>query len=196
MIAYIAGKLTYKDPIQVIIDIGGLGYEVKISLNTFSQVKNQDTCKLFTYLHIKEDAHTLYGFASLEEKRWFLALIRINGIGTGIAMTTLSSLNPNELQQAIVHEDVALIKSIKGIGDKAAHRIILELKDKLGKIATTDSSLPYSNVKESLRQEALIALTTLGIHKNVGEKAISTILQKYQGDISLEELIKLALKAS
>ena len=195
MIAYITGKLTHKEPTYVIVEIGGLGYSIKISLHTFSQIKDLDRCQLFTHLHITENAHTLYGFATLEEKGWFVLLSSINGVGPRTAITALSSLSPDELQQAVIHEDVPLIQSIKGVGNKTAQRIILELKDKIGKVTLQDAPLlAHRSSHENLQQEALKALTTLGISKNMAEKSISTILYKHSHKISLEELIKLALK--
>ncbi len=194
MIAYIKGKLMHKEPAYVIVEVGGLGYEVKISLNTFSALKNLDTCQLFTHLHIKETAHTLYGFMCQQEKDCFLLLSNINGVGPHMAMATLSALKPVQLQQATLQDDVSLIKSVKGIGDKTAQRIILELKDKIAKMAP-NHRLNDGNAHKSLYEEALAALITLGIHKHAAEKSIHTILNKHQHKISLEELIKLALKA-
>lgn len=195
MIAYITGKLTHKEPTYVIVDIGGLGYSIRISLHTFSQIKDLDRCQLFTHLQITENAHTLYGFATLAEKDWFLSLGSISGVGSRTAITALSSLSPHELQQAVIHEDVPLVQSIKGVGNKTAQRIILELKDKIGKVTLQDTPLlAHKNSHEKLRQEALKALTTLGISKNIAEKSISTILCQHTHKMSLEELIKLALK--
>lgn len=197
MIAYLKGKLAYKDPTHVIIEVQGIGYEVKISLHTYTALGDREDCRLFTYLHIKEDAHTLYGFRELSEKKMFLDLISINGVGPGTGLMILSSLNPDELQQAIVHEEVKTIQGVKGIGAKTAQRIILELKDKMKKgespyISSTNSTPSHNTV----RSEALSALVTLGINRSVAEKNLDTILKKHQGMITLEELIKLALKNS
>ena len=136
MIAYITGKLTHKAPTQAIIDVGGLGYEVQISLHTYAHLKGLTACKLFTHLHITGDAHTLYGFVSMAEKQWFLYLLGVNGVGPRVAMTILSSLKPDELQQAIISHSAATLQSIKGIGEKAARRIILELSSKVGKLTS------------------------------------------------------------
>lgn len=197
MIAYLKGKLAYKDPTHVIIEVQGIGYEVKISLHTYTALGEREDCRLFTYLHIKEDAHTLYGFQELSEKKMFLDLISINGVGPGTGLMILSSLNPDELQQAIVHEEVKTIQGVKGIGAKTAQRIILELKDKMKKgespyISSTNAAPSHNTV----RSEALSALVTLGINRGVAEKNLDTILKKHQGMITLEELIKLALKNS
>jgi holliday junction DNA helicase RuvA len=197
MIAYIDGKLTFKDPTYVIIDIGGLGYHIKISLQTYSALKEGERCRLHTFLHIKEDAHTLYGFAENAEKRLFLELISVSGIGPNTAIMMLSSLSYAEIQNAIVSEDLRTIQSIKGIGSKTAQRVILELKDKIKKGIFAGEmpniALPANN---SLRNEALSALITLGIQKNVAEKSIDTIIKTEGSSLSLEQLIKKALKPS
>ncbi|MHA7101897.1 Holliday junction branch migration protein RuvA [Roseivirga pacifica] len=197
MFSYLNGKLAYKDPTFVIIDINGVGYDVKISLHTFSQIKDQENIKLHTYLHIKEDAHTLFGFAEDKEKKLFLQLISISGVGPSTGLMVLSSLGPHETEQAILSEDVRAIQGVKGIGAKTAQRIILELKDKVGKDGDSDSliNIPSSN-RNAIRNEALAALVTLGINKNAAQKSIDKILKQNSGDLSLEDLIKLALKAA
>ena len=197
MIAYLQGKLAYKDPTRVIIEVQGIGYEVKISLQTYATIQSEENCRLFTYLHIKEDAHTLYGFMELDEKKMFLDLISISGVGPGTGLMILSSLNPEELHQAIVHEEVRTIQGVKGIGAKTAQRIILELKDKMKKtespITSSGTSAPTHN---TTRSEALSALVTLGINRSVAEKTLDTILKNRPETPTLEELIKLALKNS
>lgn len=197
MYAYIEGKLTLKEAAHVIIDVNGIGYEIKISLNTYSAIKNAVSCKLHTYLHVKEDAHTLFGFFTEEEKELFLYLISISGVGPGTALMVLSSLPADELRAAITGEDVKAIQSVKGIGAKTAQRIILELKDKIIKseyVSKTD--IFPSRGYNTIQQEALSALTTLGISKAVAEKTVSSIIKKSGADISLEEVIKQALKSS
>lgn len=192
MIGYLKGNLSLKDPTFVIIDVNGVGYEVRISLYTFSKLKDLDTCLLYTHLHVKEDAHTLYGFSGREEKSIFLQLISISGVGPNTALMINSSLTVEELKSAILNEDVAIIQRVKGIGSKTAHRIILELKDKIKKEGIeSGSTTPGSN---TLRVEALSALLTLGINKNVAEKSIHAILTRSGNEITLEELIKLVLK--
>ncbi len=192
MIGYLKGNLTWKEPTQVIIDVQGIGYEVHISLNTYTQIKDAEKCKLYTYLHVKEDAHTLYGFYEPAEKNIFLKLISISGVGPGTGMMICSSLNVGEIQNAIVSEDVTTIKKVKGIGLKTAQRIILELKDKIIKEGA-EVPVPGIPSQQPLKEEALAALLTLGINKNAAEKTISIIL-KDNHDISLEELIKQALR--
>ena len=195
MINYLNGKLIVKDPTYVVVDIGGLGYEAKISLSTFGAIKSLEQVKLYTHLHIKEDAHTLYGFFDPAEKKRFLDLISISGVGPSTGLMILSSLSPEELQQAIVSENVAVIQGVKGIGLKTAQRIILELKDKMkkeGLLDKTDEFLPKFD--NTLRSEALSALTTLGISKPAAEKSVDLILKEHGQETKLEDLIKLALK--
>lgn len=196
MIAYLSGRLVFKDPTYVIIDVGGIGYEVKISLQTYSKIKDEEQIRLLTFLQIKEDAHTLYGFKEEAEKRLFLLLISINGVGPGTGLMILSSLNTEEIEHAILSGDVATIQHVKGIGVKTAQRIILELKDKVGKGTSESSATPLGFLKSSnkTRDEALQALITLGFPKAVAEKNVALVLKKTTGEISLEDLIKASLK--
>jgi holliday junction DNA helicase RuvA len=197
MIAYIEGKLIVKDPTYVIIDVGGIGYQIRISLQTYSALEITDEkVKLHTHLNIKEDAHTLFGFFEIEEKNLFVDLISVSGIGPGTAMVMLSSLSAAEIKHAIVTENVATVQSIKGIGTKTAARAIIELKDKFKKdqIAGGASATNMNLPSYALRNEALAALTTLGIARNVAEKSIETILKKEGLHINVETLIKLALR--
>ena len=197
MIAYIEGEITEKEPTHVVIETNGIGYEVKISLSTYQVIKDLKRYKMYTHLHIKEDAHTLYGFYNTAEKRLFLDLISISGVGPGTGLVILSSMPPEDLKRAIVNGQTATIQSIKGIGAKTAQRIILELRDKfakesLGTTATNISGISYNTAS----REALSALVTLGINKAAAEKSISSITKKHGDDISVEEIIKLALKTS
>ena len=181
----------------MLIDVGGVGYEVKISLITYSQVKDKEDILIQTYLHVKEDSHTLFGFYEQSEKKRFLDLLSINGVGPSTALMILSSLDAKELQAAIVQEDVKTIQSVKGIGGKTAQRIILELKDKMKKEGLLDKSVEIQpRFDNTLRSEALSALTTLGINKSAAEKTVDKILKEYGEEIKLEELIKHALKRS
>jgi Holliday junction DNA helicase RuvA len=196
MIAYIQGKLIPVAPTQIIIEAaGGIGYEIQISLYTYTQIKTLTHCKLFSYLHITADAHTLYGFADTTERKWFLHLLQVNGIGPRVAITILSSLTSTELQQAIIGKHITTLQTIKGIGPKAAQRIILELSNK---VATTplpeQESISALELQEKLQQEALAALLKLGIPKAQAEKAIIQVIRTHPEELSLENLIKLALK--
>ncbi len=196
MIAYLSGKLVFKDPTYVIIDVGGVGYQVKISLQTYSKIKDEEQIRLLTFLHIKEDAHTLYGFKDESEKKLFLLLISITGVGPNTGLMILSSLSTEEVEHAILSGDVATIQAVKGIGAKTAQRIILELKDKVGKQGGGEMSSPLGFLKTSnkIREEALQALITLGFPKAAAEKNIVQVLKKSNGEISLEDLIKASLK--
>ncbi len=195
MITYLKGEITEKDPTFLIVEVGGIGYEVKISLNTYGHLKEATHTKLHTYLHIKEDAHTLFGFYEPFEKTRFLDLISISGVGPSTALMVLSSLSAEELHSAIVNGDAKTISGVKGIGQKTAQRIILELKDKMAKEELLERSEGISLIQgNTVKNEALSALATLGINKAAAEKTIDRILKESDADLSLEELIKLALK--
>jgi Holliday junction DNA helicase RuvA len=198
MIAYINGKLTYKDPAYAILDIHGLGYEVRISLQTYSALPNLgEQCRLVTFLSVREDAHTLFGFKEVEEKVLFLDLVSVSGIGPSTALVMLSSLSSGEIRSAILNEDLKVVQSIKGIGLKTAQRVILELKDKIRKesLISPESFVAGGNPSSNqTRNEALAALITLGIAKPVAEKSIDLIIKREGNAISVEQLIKLALR--
>ena len=194
MIAYLKGKLVHKEPTHVVIDVGGIGYQASISFNTFSEIKDKEDIHIVTYLHVREDAHILFGFATDAEKTMFLNLISVNGVGPNTAMMVLSSLSPGELKSAILREDAGTLQAVKGIGGKTALRLILELKDKLRKTQGDESPTLTGMVSNTMRQEALTALMTLGIVRAAAEKSIDTVLKKSGNTISLEDLVKQALK--
>ncbi len=194
MIAYLRGKLVHKEPTHIVIDVGGIGYQASISLNTFSEIKDKEEIRIATYLHVREDAHILFAFASELEKSMFLNLISVNGIGPNTAMMVLSSLQPAELRAAILREDAGTLQAIKGIGGKTAQRMILELKDKLRKGPADDPSILGGKVSNTMRQEALTALMTLGIGRAAADKSVDAVLKKSGNTISLEDLVKQALK--
>lgn len=192
MYAYIDGKLTFKCPAYVVIEAGGIGYHIHISLNTYSALKEQERCKLYTWLSVKEDSHTLYGFADEGERRLFLHLISVNGIGPNTGRMMLSSISPVEIQEAIIKGDIDQIKRIKGIGPKSAQRLIIELQDKLSKGGTdTLISAPKNNTS---KDEALSALVMLGFTKNIAEKVVDSAIRSSANSLSVEEIIKIALK--
>ena len=192
MYAYIDGKLTFKNPAYVVVEAGGVGYHINISLNTYSSLGDAERCKLYTWLHVKEDAHTLYGFADEGERRLFLHLISVSGIGPNTGRMILSSITPVEIQTAIVKADYALIQRIKGLGAKTAQRLVLELQDKLKKEGVDSLiSMPQHN---TVKDEALSALVMLGFAKQTAEKTIDQILKVTEGTLSVEQLIKHALK--
>jgi len=193
MYEYIDGKLAFKCPAYVVIEAGGIGYHLNISLHTFSLIKDQERCKLYTWLHVKEDAHTLYGFADEGERRLFLHLISVNGIGAGTGRMMLSSISPLEIEEAIVKGDINQIKRIKGIGPKSAQRLIIELQDKLKKDGSGTLMLTPQN--HTAKDEALSALVMLGFVKNSAEKAVDAAVRGTDKILSVEEIIKVALKS-
>jgi Holliday junction DNA helicase RuvA len=189
MIGHLYGKLVEKNPTEVIVECSGVGYEVKISLHTFTALGLEETVKLYTKLIIREDAHLLYGFASKDEREMFNHLITVSGIGPNTAMLMLSSLVPDEIAHAIQSEDVRTIQSIKGIGAKTAQRVIVDLKDKMLKMPLVTENI--SNLNNTNKFDALTALVSLGFDRKVAEKALDKIST---GDESVEWLIKEALR--
>lgn len=196
MISYLKGKLVHKEPTHVVVEVNGIGYHVGISLHTFSEIKDQEDIKLSTYLQVREDAHILYGFATAAEKQMFQSLISVNGVGPSTALVVLSYLSPEELKSAIVNEDAAVLQAVKGIGGKTAQRLILELRDKMKKESLEENAGIPGLGRNTVRSEALTALVTLGISKVAAEKSIDTILKRSGGSMSLEELVKQALKTA
>lgn len=191
MIAHLQGKLVEKNPTDVVIDCGGVGYHINISLHTYSLLPDSENIKLYTYLQIKEDAHTLFGFAEKSEREIFKMLLSVSGIGASIARTMLSSLEPKQIIQSIASGDVATIQSIKGIGSKTAQRAILDLKDKVLKVYDLDEvSISQYNTN---KDEALSALEVLGFNRKLAEKTVEKIV-KENPDTSIENIIKQALK--
>jgi Holliday junction DNA helicase RuvA len=193
MIAYLKGEITFKSPTYILVEAGGIGYHVNVSLYTYSQIEKLERVKILTHLHIKEDSHTLYGFAEDAERSLFVHLISVSGIGPSTAQILLSSLNPEEVRAAIVGENVAAFKQVKGIGPKTAKRIILDLKDKMLKDSgdTPLTILPQDN---TMREEALSALVALGFARIQVQKALNKVLKENPTADSVEHLIKLALK--
>jgi holliday junction DNA helicase RuvA len=191
MITHIQGKLTEKNPTDVVIDCNGVGYLLNISLHTYSQIPDAENLRLYTHLQVKEDSHTLYGFSSLAEREIFRLLISVSGIGASTARTMLSSLTPKQVREAIASENVSLIQSVKGIGLKTAQRVIIELKDKVLKVYDIDEAAYISN--NTNKDEALSALEVLGFAKKQAEKVIDKILNN-QPEANVETLIKEALK--
>ena len=190
MITQIKGKLVEKNPTQVVVDCNGIGYEVNISLYTFSSLSSDENIKLFTHLQVREDAHILYGFFTVLERAVFRLLISVSGIGTSTARTMLSSLTPSEIQQAIGTEDVAIIQGVKGIGLKTAQRVIIELKDKIKSLQGTDEIPVFKS--NTIKEETLSALEVLGYSRKASEKVVDKLIQG-DPDSSVEELIKSAV---
>lgn len=191
MITHLEGKLVEKNPTDVVIDCNGVGYFINISLHTFSQIPEKEHIKLFTYLQVREDSQSLYGFSSKSEREIFKLLISVSGIGANTARTMLSSLTPEQIKEGIANENVALIQSVKGIGAKTAQRVIIDLKDKVLKVYGLEelSLIPDNTNKD----EALSALEVLGFNKKQSEKVVDRII-KDQPDAQVEQIIKEALK--
>lgn len=191
MYAFLNGKYIVKTPAYVWLDVNGIGFEVNISLHTFSNIQNLQEGRLYTYLQVKEDAHTLFGFFDLEERLLFINLISVSGVGASTARMMLSSMKPEEIQHAIITENEMVLGKIKGIGPKSAKRLILELKDKLMKSKPNENI--QSTASNKIESDALNALVSLGIARNVAFTAIQKSL-KTEKNIELEPLIKLSLK--
>lgn len=191
MIAHLQGRLVEKTPTDVVIDCNGVGYQINISLHTYSLLPDSENIKLYTFLQVKEDAHTLFGFAEKAERELFKLLLSVSGVGAGTARTMLSSLDPKNIIQSIASGDVGTIQSIKGIGNKTAQRVILDLKDKVLKLYDLEEvSVAGHNTN---KDEALSALEVLGFNKKLAEKAVEKVVKDNPG-ASVETIIKLALK--
>ncbi len=192
MYSYIEGKITKKNPAYIIIEAGGIGYMINISLNTFSSIKDKEICKILTHFVVREDAMTLYGFAAEEERQLFRYLISVSGVGANTARMILSSLTSNEIIEAITTNNVSALQSVKGIGAKSAQRIIVDLKDKL----SNDKNITeiFETSYNTLKEEALSGLLILGFTKNTAVKALNKILMTKSSPFTVEQLIKDALK--
>ena len=196
MIEYVRGELAELSPATAIIDCNGLGYAVNISLNTYSAIQGKNTCKLYIYEAIREDAYVLYGFADKQERELFLLLISVSGIGGNTARMILSALSPSELVNVISTENANLLKTVKGIGLKTAQRVIVDLKDKIktaAPVAGGGQSTLLSAMNTEIQEEAVAALTMLGFAAAPSQKVVLAIL-KEEPDAAVEQVIKLALK--
>jgi len=193
MITYVKGPLAHKNPSFVVIEAGGLGYHINISLFTYTKIEKAETAKLLTHFHVKEDQQTLYGFYDDTERSLFRLLIGVNGVGPATALVVLSSMNPDEFRSAVIGEDVSAIRRVKGIGPKTAQRIILDLKDKMMKesFETPTMRSPQSNTQ---RQEALSALVNLGFARPAVQRALNRVFAAKPDLSGAEDIIKLALR--
>jgi Holliday junction DNA helicase RuvA len=191
MITQIRGRLVEKNPTEVVVDCNGVGYLLHISLNTYAALPTNENVILYTHLSVREDAHTLFGFINKTERAIFKFLISVSGVGPSIARTMLSSMTSEEIQQAIASENVAVIQSVKGIGVKTAQRVIVDLKDKI--LKTFDIDAISSGANNTNKDEALSALEVLGFQRKQSEKLVTAIV-KENGDATVEQIIKLALK--
>jgi len=191
MISHINGRLVEKSPTYVVIECSGVGYKLNISLNTYSNLGEDENCKLFTEFIVREDAQLLYGFKDVSERRLFQLLISVSGVGPATALLVLSSADAEEIQQAILSGNAGWFKGVKGIGPKSAQRIIIDLKDKVSKEnISSDNSIGLNN---TLKEESLSALVNLGFNKNSAEKMIQKIITS-NPSAAVEDVIKQALK--
>ena len=193
MISYIKGLITFKNPTFIVVETGGVGYRINITLNTYSQIEKAESVKILTHFHVKEDSQTLFGFAEEAERKMFRHLISVSGIGPSTAQTVLSSMNPEDVRAAIIGENVAAFKNVKGIGPKTAKRVILDLKDKLLKDGG-DIPTVVTASGNTLREEALSALLALQINKVQAQKVLNKILKENPNLSKVEDLIRLALR--
>jgi len=191
MIAYLRGDFVHKSPASVHVDVNGVGYEVQITLNTYTRIQQLDKGLLHIVFIVREDAHILYGFFEITEKEMFLKLISVSGVGASTARVMLSYMQPDELAKAIILADIRTLESIKGIGKKTAERIVVELKDKLTKHPSESNISPLNS--NTLHQDAFNALTALGINRSAAEQAVKKVLAD-QPNQPVEELIKKALR--
>jgi len=193
MIAFVRGKFVRKTPAQLIVDVNGMGYELQISLHTYSFISNKDEGQLHTYLHITENGQTLFGFYGQDEKELFLQLISVSGVGASTARMMLSGLKPDDIIKAIVQGNTKQLESVKGIGRKTAERLIVELRDKLGKISV-ENVMAETQGYASTERDAVNALIGLGITKPMAEAAVKKVSQSAKETLSLEDIIKQSLK--
>jgi len=193
MIAFVRGKFVRKTPAQLIVDVNGMGYELQISLHTYSFISNKDEGQLHTYLHTTENGQTLFGFYGQDEKELFLQLISVSGVGASTARMMLSGLKPDDIIKAIVQGNTKQLESVKGIGRKTAERLIVELRDKLGKISV-ENVMAETQGYASTERDAVNALIGLGITKPMAEAAVKKVSQSAKETLSLEDIIKQSLK--
>lgn len=191
MIDYITGTVTELNPACAVVECNGIGYDINISLNTFSALEKDASCKILIHEAIRDDAHLLYGFATADERNLFRQLITVSGVGAGTARMMLSSLTPSDLREAIISGNVAILKGVRGIGLKTAQRIIVDLKDKIGKHAGSGEILTFSD--NTAREEALSALVMLGFARSSVLKVIDNILRE-NNKLQVEEIVRKALK--
>jgi len=193
MITHLQGVLEERTPASAVIDCGGVGYHLQISLTTYAQLPEKGECRLFTHLSIREDAHVLFGFFQKDERELFRHLISVSGVGPNTAISILSGLDPSGVKEVIVSGNVSVLRAIKGVGPKTAERIIIDLRDRLGKVQTGTLNLGLGGNK--VHEEALSALVTLGFAKSAAEKSIEKVVKKHGSDIGVSDIVKYALSS-
>ena len=195
MYAYLKGEITYRTPAFITLEVNGIGFHVNIPLSTYTALQGQERTTVYTHLIVKEDSHTLYGFATQVERSMFVNLIGVTGVGATTAQLILSSMTVDEVRAAVIGEQAHILQKVKGIGAKTAKQIILDLKSKLSKEAPESPTLLPNMVDDSLREEALSALLALGFNRIAVQKALNAILREHPNTAKVEDLIKMALKA-
>ncbi len=195
MYAYLKGEITYRSPAFIVLETGGVGYHVNIPLSTYTAIQGQERCTIYTHLIVKEDSHTLFGFATQVERNMFVQLIGVTGVGATTAQLILSSMSVDEVRAAVIAEQAHLLQQVKGIGAKTAKQIILDLKNKLSKEAPEGPALLPSMMDNAVREEALSALLSLGFNRIAVQKALNAVIRDNPNTSKVEDLIKLAIKA-
>ncbi len=195
MYEFIEGKVEHANPAFIVINANGIGYHIQISINTYEQFKSMKDARVLTYLAIKEDGHYIYGFFDEVERQLFKQLISVNGVGTNTARMILSGQSPSEIISAITTGNIAMLKAVKGVGPKTAQRIVLELQDKIAKMATPGEMSSIPDQKNKAFDEALLALQALGFQRGVAEKVLLKVTNNNKLQIGVEDMIKQSLKA-
>ncbi len=195
MYAYLKGEITFRSPAYVVMEVNGVGYHVNIPLSTFTAIQGQERCTLYTHLIVKEDSHTLYGFATQVERSMFTQLIGVTGVGATTAQLILSSMTVDEVRAAVIGEQAHVLQRVKGIGAKTAKQIILDLKNKLSKEAPDAGVMLLNMADSAVREEAISALMSLGFNRIAVQKALNSVTKEHPNASKVEELVRLALRA-
>ncbi|MCC7244441.1 MAG: Holliday junction branch migration protein RuvA [Saprospiraceae bacterium] len=195
MFAYLKGEITYRTPTFIVVETGGVGYHVNIPLSTYTAIEGQEKATIYTHLIVREDAHTLYGFATQTERSTFVALISVTGVGANTAQLILSSMTVDEVRAAVLGEQAHVLQRVKGIGAKTAKQIILDLKNKFSKEAPDSAPVLMPMADNTVREEAISALMALGFNRIAVQKALNNVMKEHPNAAKVEELIKLALRA-
>lgn len=195
MISYIEGKLVEKSPIHLVVDVGGVGYSINIPLSSYKRIGEVgSSIKVLTYFHVREDDHQLYGFMTEEERELFKVLISVSGVGPRLARSVLSGVSVEEFREAIARNDWTALTSVSGIGRKLAQRLVVELREKLGMVETERGAVPLTDYKLDTVKEAILAMVSLGFKPEIARKAVQKVLKEAEEELSLEDLIKRALR--
>lgn len=195
MYAYLKGEITFRNPAFITLEVNGIGFHVNIPLSTYTAIEGKDRALIYTHLIVREDAHTLFGFATQTERNMFVQLIGVTGVGATTAQLILSSMTVDEVRAAVIGEQAHVLQKVKGIGAKTAKQIILDLKTRLAKEAPEGGGILLPSIDNHMREEALSALISLGFNRIAVQKALNQVLKDHPAAARVEDLIKLALKA-